>query len=268
MTEFWIITAGLTILAILFVIVPLRLSGSRGQAGLSHENQNIEIFKERAAEIKRDRDQALLSDAEYSQQLTELESKLISDTKSAHAKQSSKPNRWFSIVMAVIILAIPFSAYILYLELGASTKVYQASGLAGKPPTGTPDSGEVNQSQDINVLLSRLHQKLVDDPDRLEGWSLLARTSMSANRFDLAVEAYKQIIRLLDLENEDTAPVYGLLAQAQYYISNAELNTLVQSALDEAFERDPNEINSLGLLAIHHYSNDDFKTAISYWEKF
>lgn len=122
------------------------------------------------------------------------------------------------------------------------------------------------EAGDARGLLLQLRDKLRNSPSNLEGWSLLASSAMNAQVFDVAIEAYDQLI-VIEPEPAAKAALYGLKAQALYFNGN-ELNSAeVRRATSNAFQIDENETNTLGLLAIASFEARDFQGAIRFWER-
>jgi len=172
-----------------------------------------------------------------------------------------------SIILILTCFAlIPVSAYLLYFELGSLDELSELQALQFDD-NQIKEAKHAAEQGDITALLKQLHEKLLANQDNLEGWALLARSSMNSGNYLLAEESYLQIIRLLESTNQDSAPVYGLLAQSRYYQNRESMTDNVDSAIKEALARDPNEVNSLGLLAIHSFTINKFETAIRYWKQ-
>jgi len=281
MIDFWLSTVALSLIAVLFVVVPvfqLHLKSKLVDQTESDQDlefrqaQNVAIFKDRASEIEFDRLEGNIDDTTYEQLISELEDGLLKDTEllgaaasAENANEVVRPRFYLALAGASAFLMIAMS-YWTYSETGAYEQVEQAQ-------SGHFDAGEISKAKqsaeagDINALLTQLHNKLKEAPNNIEGWTLLARSSMKTESFDLAVESYTQIIRLLEESGRPNSAVYGLLAQALYYRNNGNFDEPIQNAVDQAFSRDKNELNSLGLLAIHSYSSGDFQEAIDLWQR-
>ena len=59
----------------------------------------------------------------------------------------------------------------------------------------------------------------------------------------------------------------GQWAQALYFVGNKQWSAQLQSLTDEALQRDPQEVTSLGLLGIAAFEGQRFKEAVSYWRR-
>jgi len=288
MTDFWLLSLALLVLALSFIFVPVfRYVKKEGvlvrinEANQSNEladtleherqRQNVLIFKERLAELEAEYAQGKHKEETFVQLKSELEAGLLIDaertenTKSSAASVATLGFKNMIIIglSAVLIIALSYGSYF---KLGAYDDVSQASAMRF-------DDQEIKQAKasadqgDMTALLEQLHQKLQQSPENIEGWRLLARSAMNTEYYDLAVESYTHIIRIFDATDESTASVYGLLAQAHYYQNQGQFNSAVQGALDQAFKENPNEVNSLGLMAINAFSNENYSVAIEFWQR-
>jgi len=292
MTDFWFLSLALLALALSFIFVPvfiyvkkegrLERSNVANQSTelvdtLEHDRQrqNVIIFKERLAELEAEYAQGKHQEETFIQLKSELEASLLIDSEPSEGANIQKKNLaervatlgYMNFVViglsAVLVVALSYGSYF---KLGSYDEVSQASAMRF-------DDREIKQAQasaeqgDMTALLEQLYQKLKQAPENIEGWRLLARSAMNTEYYDLAVESYTQIIRIFDATDESTASVYGLLAQAHYYQNQGRFNSAVQGALDQAFKENPNEVNSLGLMAINAFSNEKYSVAIEFWKR-
>jgi len=298
MTDFWLLSLALLVLALSFIFVPVfryvkkegtlvRINAANQSNELAdtlehdRQRQNVLIFKERLAELEAEYAQGKHKEETFVQLKSELEAGLLIDaeqTENTKGSESAKKQQKGSSasvatlgfknltiigLSAVLIIALSYGSYF---KLGAYDDVSQASAMRF-------DDQEIKQAKasaeqgDMTALLEQLYQKLQQSPENIEGWRLLARSAMNTEYYDLAVESYTHIIRIFDATDESTASVYGLLAQAHYYQNQGQFNSAVQSALDQAFKENPNEVNSLGLMAINAFANENYSVAIEFWQR-
>jgi len=292
MTEFWYISLALLALALAFIFVPVfRYVKNEGSLGRSHaanqsselvdtlehdrQRQNVLIYKERLAELEAEYAQGKHQEETFLQLKSELEASLLIDAECSDNVEISKKdsasgasalgfkNLVVVALSAVLVIAVSYGSYFKY---GAYDAVIQTSAMRF-------DEREIKQAQmsaeqgDMSALLKQLYHKLQQAPENIEGWRLLARSAMNTEYFELAIESYTQIIRIFDATDESTAAVYGLLAQAHYYQNQGQFNSAVQNALDQAFKENPNEVNSLGLMAINAFVRQEYSGAIEFWQR-
>ena len=272
MINFWVVALLFIILACLFLLVPTvrYLSKDRGlsdeQSNTAREQENVSLFKERLSELEIEKSTGLISIHDYQARKQELELALLNDVLQSEGNiYSNSDNKVLTYsVISISLIFIIVSSIWMYQENGSKSLVdeYQAMNFNAKELN---KAKELAKQGDMSALLSQLHEKLQEAPNNLEGWQLLARSAMGSQRYTLATKAYEQIISIYNDQGANSAPIYGLLAQAQYYRAKGQLTDEVQQTINEALERDENELNSMGLLAIHAFSNQKFSEAKNYW---
>jgi cytochrome c-type biogenesis protein CcmH len=279
MIYFWLVCLLLLVICCLFILVPTwryqRQARDEASALVLSEVQrrkeNVAIFKERIQELEQDRAAGTLSDEAFQQMVKELESALMTDVsqqdlsedqvveKSGHRVAQSH-HLFLAFGMAFVVL---FSIWF-YHTNGALDKVAEFNQ-QNFSEAELAQAKEMARQGDMNALLDQLYNKLKQSPDNAEGWHLLARSAMNSERFDYAIEAYRALIRIADTLNENPAPIYGLLAQARYYQTDGRITADINDYLQKALSLDPDELNSLGLMAIDAFTGERYQEAKELW---
>jgi len=179
----WIVFAGMTGLAALIAAWPLVRARGRGASAAT----DAAFYKAQLGEIERDVARGFLPAEEAAGARAEAARRLIAaDAAATAAAAADAParRRWTAIA---IVVAVPVVALALYVDLGrpglpdsplASRKV-DARGMAG-----------------VEAAVAHVERQLAADPDNGPAWALLAPVYMKLGRFDDAVEAYRQSLRL------------------------------------------------------------------------
>ena len=262
MSQFWILAVLLIILALMFLVEPLvraRRSRLRQQRlDAERQQQNIEIFRERLAELEADKAAGQLEEPQFQALRQELEMTLLNDVDGMSTDTLTREGRgmgWLSLGLAIIIPAVAIG---LYFKWGAYDGVQQKQWLAQMEEAGAPD---------VAVLLKQLEQRLEENPDNPDGWFMLARSHMSLGDYGKAAEAFRRLAELLEPNPQEAATVYGLYAQALYFANQGRFDASVQQAIDAALQRSPDEINALGLLGIRAFEQARYGDAAGYWQR-
>ncbi|MBW4933671.1 c-type cytochrome biogenesis protein CcmI [Marinobacter sp. F4206] len=262
MTEtFWIAAAVLIILALAFVLYPVLFhsTGARERADL--RNQNLLAYRSRMKELDAEYEAGILDDENYRQLKDELAGAMLDDL-----PENIGPDRLVSgrkSAMAVGLLAIlvlPAATFLLYQEWGAMDRVEQFITMQ---EMGDTDAARQTR---MNELAEQLREKLEASPDNSDGWAMLGQSYMRLERYEDAAWAFR---RLADSVEEDgaRAVALGLAAQALFYRSQGAMTEDVAAAIEAARALNPDEVNALGLLGIHAFSQQDYREAIRYWER-
>jgi cytochrome c-type biogenesis protein CcmH len=90
---------------------------------------------------------------------------------------------------------------------------------------------------------------------------------MRLKRYDDAAWAFRQLADSVKSDEGSRAVALGLSAQAQFFRTQGAMTEKVTSTIEEALELNPDEVNSLGLLGIHAFSQGSYREAIQYWER-
>ncbi|MBL3599633.1 MAG: c-type cytochrome biogenesis protein CcmI [gamma proteobacterium endosymbiont of Lamellibrachia anaximandri] len=259
MTLFWIIAAGLTLLAMAFVVLPL-LRGFKN-TGISSDELNLEVFQQQLEELDNDLDSGILDQARYDAARKDLEKELLTDVsgdKVASATMNSSSGKW---VMGAAVL-IPVSAVIIYQILGTPDIIPR---LAGQVPDNVVNSAQAKAKNmpPMDELVQKLADKLVEQPENLDGWLMLARSYMSMSRVQEGLEAYGQAMKLAP---ENTAV---LLAYAEGLAKTDSNNFTGKAAslVEKAVKLDADNPNARWMMGIVSYQRGDYPAAVEHWER-
>lgn len=166
------------------------------------------------------------------------------------------PAYWlWAVIFACILLAS--SLYFMSPRFQKAT-IGQAQTQAKKNEIAR-NSATQNQQKYIELLQDELRQNRNDAAK----WIALGQAYMAADAFDNALTAYSYAERLTG----STPTLLGLAATASYYLHHEQNNPQTDKLLQAALAKDPNEINSLSLLAHIAFTQKDYTRAIHLWQK-
>ena len=253
MTLFWILAAAMIVVAIALLAPTLlrmhRIGNDNTQA------LNVEIARERLAELQKTRDAGELSEEEYLQGKQDLELALaedLSDTEpTGTATVAGGKGALLASIVLVVLITIP-----VYLQIGSPSLIE-----GGQPAiAGTAGSGEMPS---IDVLAEQLRVRMAENPENAEGWFLLGRTYMRIENYPQAVAAYEQVVRLMP---EEPA---GLLSLADALIMRDGMRTGPKALklLEKTLTIDPQSVTALWLLGNAAFDNGAVAGALSYWQR-
>ncbi|BES71934.1 c-type cytochrome biogenesis protein CcmI [Marinobacter nanhaiticus D15-8W] len=263
---FWLTLAALIGLALVFVLYPLVFHRPERSAVNDIRHQNLLAYRSRLAELETERDAGSLDEATYQQMKEELAGSLLDDVGQSEqeAQRVSRrvPGRRpaMAIVAASVVL-VPAASLWLYNDWGGVDQLEQYQTMLEMRQT------DQAQGQQMAQLAEQLRQRLLDNPENLEGWAMLGRTYMNLENYAQAAWAYEQLAGQLDDVPAEAATAWGLAAQARFFESRGAMNDKVMGAISEARERNPDEVNVLGLLGINAFERQAYQEAIDYWER-
>ncbi len=263
MTEtFWIAATVLIIFALSFVLYPVffHRMGARKQVDL--KNQNLMAYRSRMKELDSEYEAGILDDENYRQLKEELAGTMLDDVPEHERLKpvvSGRKSAW--AVALVSILVIPAATYYLYERWGAMDRVEQFITMQ--------EMGATDQSRRAQMmeLSEQLRERLEASPDNPDGWAMLGRTYMRLERYDDAAQAFRQLASSVSDDDRAESVAYGLAAQALFFGNQGAMTEEVTSAIEQAQRLNPDEVNALGLLGIHAFSQQNYREAIQYWER-
>jgi cytochrome c-type biogenesis protein CcmH len=166
-------------------------------------------------------------------------------------------------VLGLVVLLIAGGGY--YWKSGttwqADSKVASdGSGNADANQAGAPHS---TQTEQVNAMVEKLAQRLKDEPNDAEGWSMLARSYGVIGRNAEALAAYEKAVALRKDDPNLLADYADALAVKNNRILAGEPNKLVERAL----KLDPKNLKALALAGSYAFELKDYANAAKIWEK-
>lgn len=265
MTSFWLGIAALSALAMCFVLLPYfrarRMLSQPQDDAVDRQAQNVEIYKERVAELDAERDAGNLSDDDHAGLKLELEKNLLNDVADLEALNGKPLKLSTQTLVTAVLLAVlmPVSAIAIYGEYGRIDDVRAVVNGEVDPFNG--------QTPSMDEAIAELEARLQAEPDKPEGWFLLANSYMNMQRYEDASRSFEKVLEFLPEDAPQYAGVQGQYAQALYLANNNRLNEQIRGILDDILAREPYEVTALGLLGIDAYENGQFREALSFWRR-
>lgn len=256
MAAFLIVAAALLLTAVALVAYPL-IRGRESPAE-DQDGEVVGLSRERLEELKQRRGSGDISESEYAEQLSDLETQLADDLQTqgpAGATASRSGGRWMGITAAVFI---PVLSGLLYLALGSPQALVPGAGERAAAP-----AGDEMQSADMDAMLSRLATRLRDNPDDAEGWFMLGRSYMVLERYDEAAGAFERLRGLVG----DEPDILVREATARAMASGGDLSGRPARLIQQALAEHPNHAQALWMAATHAYQSRDYDTALDYYRR-
>lgn len=268
MIELLIITVIFVLLILIVIWTPFLRQNSavqkaQEQAELkSRDETNVALYHEHKAEIERDYEQGAIDQENYEYLIAELEKSLVQHIEGNQNadEEFDRRREHFSVIWPSLI-----TVFVLVFSIG----VYMQTGFYEKisqQPQAQVQSGgheQLDDGQQMIVRVQKLQMITENDPQNSEAWYDLGLAYVGVGEFDLALNAFDKV---LEIEG-DVADVYGAKAQASYYQAEQQITPEVQQNVDKALALDPLDPSTNILLGMHNFVNQNYQSAISYWEK-
>ena len=248
---FLLIVSVLILSAFLLILPPLWRKQAVQDADL--DQRNILIAQHRLAELKENRRSGGISQAQYEEQLADLEQALSDDLDiKSHVSPAQSQGRW---VVYVLVLGVPLLAGALYLSLGNYQAISHSAEMAVDPDT--------LKLAEINKMVEGLAEKMKNNPDDAQGWLMLGRSYKFQQQYPKAVDAFANAYRLLG----DQAEVMLLYADALAYANDKNLAGKPTELVFKALALEPDNMTALWLGGMAKVQQGDVVNAIKLWKK-
>lgn len=249
MTAFWIICAGLVLLAIPFIAYPL-WRGTVKSNSVARDAANLEILRDQINEIDADLKNGLLSAELHEQGKSELQSRVLEEVgATTEPEMVRSPYKKLAIVLSLLL---PVLAVGLYVQVGNLNAFSDRAAHGGM-------SGMVGGTNSISAL----EEKVEANPADGESLVLLARAYMEAERFADSAKAYENLTQYITDEAWIWADYADALAMAQGQSLRGKPTDLINKAL----KIDPDSMKGLALAGSAAMERGDFAAAIKHWER-
>jgi cytochrome c-type biogenesis protein CcmH len=215
----WLIFTLMTAAAIFAVLWPL--SRRNGQ---SFSGTEIAVYRDQLDEIERDRAGGLIGAPEADAARIEVSRRLLAAAEAPGDRNpaAAKPPLWRRQAAALVaLIALPVGAASLYLALGSPQ-------LSGALVAARPDAPLEQRS--IETLVAQVESHLERNPDDGRGWDVLAPVYLRIGRFDDAVKARRNVLRLLGVTAAREADLGEALAAAAGGIVTADAKAAFERA--------------------------------------
>jgi cytochrome c-type biogenesis protein CcmH len=246
----WLLFALMTAMAISAVLWPL----ARGKDAL-RSGSDLAVYRDQLEEIQRDRAAGQIGDVEAAAAKVEVSRRLIGAADAQAAALAPPPAAtaaWHRRLVAVIaLLALPLGAGGLYLKVGSPE-------LPGQPLAAR--AGD-DQNQSIDRLVVQVEAHLEANPEDARGWEVIAPVYLRLGRFDDAVKARRNLLRL----NGETAERQADLGEALVGTANGIVTAEAKAAFARAVALDAQEVKGRYFLGLAAEQDGRRADAVSMW---
>jgi cytochrome c-type biogenesis protein CcmH len=223
----WIVLALMTAAALGAVLWPLRRRAAA--AAKTADPNDVAVYRDQLVEIERDKATGLIGEPEAEAARVELSRRLLAAADRMRGAQATgpdgggeKPRR---LAAAGALVALPVGAIAFYLAIGSPS-------LPDEPLAAR--IAAAHQDNSAQALFARVEAHLEQHPDDGRGWEVIAPIYMDIGRYDDAVKARGNALRLLGTTAEREA-YYGEALTAQ---ANGVVTAEAKAAFDRAIDRD------------------------------
>ena len=253
MLLFWLLASIMILGAVLLVVPPLMRASPAGRD--STDDANVALYRERLAELVRERDRGDIEADRYLALREDIERGLLADVGGREAPRAvaHRPPYWMAVAIAVVV---PVCGLVFYLWLGAP------HGLHPQPPPRDAAAG-TGPPQSVEAMVASLAARLANDPANADGWLLLARSQVALERFTAALASFERVHALLG----DEPSLLADWAEAEAAAAGGRFSPSALDRLGRALELDPDHEKALWLGGFAAARNGDTDSAVARWER-
>ena len=221
----WFVFALMTAAAIFAVLWPLSRRGSdRG-------GSDIAVYRDQLDEITRDRSAGLIGEVEAEAAKVEVSRRLLAAADAADAEKSvsDAPPVWRRSAAIAGLVLLPVGAIALYLALGSPQ-------MPGQPLSARV--ADQQESRVVETMIAQVEEHVARNPNDGRAWEVLAPVYMRLSRYDDAVKALRNSLRL----NGSNAAREADLGEALVFAANGVVTPEAKTQFDRAFALDGQDV--------------------------
>ena len=225
---------------------------------------NIDVFKERLAELEQDKRDGKIDEETFVALKTELERQLLSLAEQMEQKNNGQQSRSKGLIWSLLVL-IPLLAVIGYWGFNPQHKVWHWWQVQAETEPLIEDlfaNKQIDQErlakQNLADFARVMQKQLQTNPNNVDGWYMLAMAYIQGELPDLALTALANANRL-DPARDDIALTY---AQTLVFTQQGQLNTQSRELLMQVLNKHPDHEGALLLMGMGAYRSGDYASAL------
>jgi cytochrome c-type biogenesis protein CcmH len=245
----WFGIALMTAAAVWAVLWPLARRGNELRS-----DSEVAVYRDQLAEVERDRAAGLIGESEAVGARVEVSRRLIAAADAQTGPPSSASSAtWRRRAVALVALAVlPFGAAAFYLALGSPS-------LPDQPLA--PRLAASRSDPSVDTLIAQVEEHLSRRPEDGRGWEVIAPVYLRLGRFDDAVKARRNALRL----NGATGEREAALGEALVFAANGVVTAEAKAAFERAIALDANRVEARYFLGLAAEQDGDYSQAAATW---
>lgn len=263
MALMWASFVLLTLVALLFVVVPFFKRERIQRLDHNANSELIRIYHQRLDELKADLDNQRIDAQMHDESVNEQKRRLLNELSPEKALNSKGNNRIFALTGAgfLIVLTAIFYGY-----TGSQQQIKgwhdAMANLKSYGERAVMQDGEPLTPNELQAFALALRTKLDQSGDDEVAWMLLGRVAMSLNEFDMAMQSFDKVLKM----NPDNKQV--LISYSQVLLMEGSDANMSRAAtmLSRVLKAEPTNIDAISLLALIAYERKDWLQAKTAFE--
>jgi cytochrome c-type biogenesis protein CcmH len=262
---FWVICALLIVIALAFILPPVLERSDDAEVALDEERKqaNIAVYRDQLSELEADLRNGIIAEDQYTQDREEIERRLLEDTATTRSKKAAGVAPITGRSTAYLLgIGLPLIAIVFYMKVGEPDRITNPAPV-GEPPSATSAAPPERTQAQIEANVAKLAERLKSNPNDAQGWTMLARSYSSMEKYSDAVNAYAKATEL----NPKDADLWAEYAFATGMAEGRSLTGKPMELINKALKVDPENAKALQLAGSAAYQAKDYNKAIDYWQR-
>jgi cytochrome c-type biogenesis protein CcmH len=262
--SFWIPAGLLVLVSLATLLYPLLRKARSARASKPTDRGSYErnVYRDLFSEIERDQARGLIDTDEAEAARVEIGRRLLASeggdtTTDGDANKVSAASEGSPRLLTAGIIGI--------IGVGGALALYLSLGSPGTPDQPLAErhieSPTMADVGDFADAVTRLSERMAQEPDNLEGWLLLGRSLSALQRYSEAATAFAQALRL----NPDDDVLRGNLAEAQVFAAEGVVTAAAQDNLRQLLSRNPHDSRARFYLALAKIQTGDREGGLKEW---
>jgi cytochrome c-type biogenesis protein CcmH len=263
---FWVICALLIVIALAFVLPPVLQRSDEAEDGSDEERKqaNIEVYRDQLSELEADLQNGIIAEDQYAQDRDEIERRLLEDTATTRATKTATAAPINARNTAYLLgIGLPLVAIIFYLKVGEPDRITNPAPVGAPPSASSAEAPPERTQAQIEANVTKLAERLKSNPNDAQGWTMLARSYSSMEKYGEAAGAYAKATEL----NPKDADLWAEYAFATGMAGGKSLEGKPTELINRALKVDPENPKALQLAGSAAFQAKDYNKAIDYWQR-
>lgn len=252
--SFWLFAAILTALSVAAALWPFLRPTEEEIEAPDAGVRNVLIAQ--YEEIKKDRERGLLSEEEEQSARAEVGRRLLALDRQKTTGSNIEKNAKKPIFQTVMIAFIPIVGLGLYAVTGAPGLQDQPFAERQQRPI---------EEQDIETLIARAEQQVLQNPNDLRGWLLLAPIYQQRGELAKAEDAYRQVLNIGPTDELTSASAKSNLGQVLSQIADGVVTDEAVQLFRESQKENARDPSPYFFEALYLSQKDQREEAIAAW---
>ncbi len=217
-------------------------------------NTSIASLKAQLEQLKALQQSGVLPRSQYDKSKAELERRILDTVLQGETPAAAqvRPKAGLVAGLATFVLVLACAGY-----------YWKGTPVAPQAPEQAQAQQQSAQLEQIAAMVDKLAQRMKEQPEDAQGWTMLARSYSVLGRNPEALVAYEKAVAL----RKDDPSLLADYADVLALKNNRSLEGEPMKWVERALKLDANNPKALALAGTYAYERKDYANAVKLWEK-